>query len=229
MTKAALLSLKRISINSGVLKMQTQWYLCEIIDCPKHEEQKLKKTDNLSVKYPDTFLNSDFMAIFGQNRIEDNEKGQGDWFVWLPIIPRVGDTLQFRGWQTEVSQVILRTDFHSEKGIQEGLFVSASIKIRDNVVPHLMGSTFSIEKRNNKALNWETYASRGHDLQYYAWELRDEFYLDDKKTYYRWHSRIRPVAGDIITIEDKRWRIQSVELANANKSVDGYLTLENAD
>jgi hypothetical protein len=52
------------------------------------------------------------------------------WYVWLPIIPRVGDTLQFAAWQVQVSKVILATDWHSETGIKEGLFVSAWISIR---------------------------------------------------------------------------------------------------
>lgn len=62
--------------------------------------------------------------------MEGNKKGEGLWYVWLPIIPRVGDTLQLAGWQAQVSQVILPTDLKSETGIQEGLFVSASISIR---------------------------------------------------------------------------------------------------
>jgi hypothetical protein len=51
-------------------------------------------------------------------------------YVWLPIIPRLGDTLQFAGWQAQVSKVILPTDVKSETGIKEGLFVSASMSIR---------------------------------------------------------------------------------------------------
>ena len=212
--------------------METQWYLCRIDAYPKNEAERLKKTDNLSVKYPDAFIDFSFF----EDKIESNKKGEGDWYVWLPIIPRVGDTLQFTGWQVQVSQVILSTDWHSDKGIQKGLFVSAIIKIRDNVVPYLMGSSFAIENQNNEKKfvhEWENYARRGHDLQYYAWELKNEFYLketrDNQTFYYQWHTRIRPVAGDIVTLEGKRWRIQSVELASPNNSVDGYLILENCD
>ena len=46
------------------------------------------------------------------------------------IVPRVGDTLQFAGWQVEVSKVILIPDWHSKTGIKEGFFVSAQISIR---------------------------------------------------------------------------------------------------
>jgi len=62
--------------------------------------------------------------------VEDNKKGEGLWYVWLPIIPRVGHTLQFAGGQSQVSQVILPTDLKSETGLKERLFVSASISIR---------------------------------------------------------------------------------------------------
>ena len=44
--------------------------------------------------------------------------------------------------------------------------------------------------------------------------------------YYRWHTRIRPVAGDIIVVQDNRWYVTSVELVSANQSVDGLLFLE---
>jgi len=40
------------------------------------------------------------------------------------------------------------------------------------------------------------------------------------------HTRIRPVAGDVIIVKHKRWYIKSVELASANASVDGWLSLE---
>jgi hypothetical protein len=53
------------------------------------------------------------------------------WYVWLPIIPSVGDTLQFAAWkEVQVSKVILKFDWESETGIKEGLFVSAEISIR---------------------------------------------------------------------------------------------------
>ncbi|WP_375471088.1 hypothetical protein [uncultured Nostoc sp.] len=194
--------------------MQTQWYLCEIDKCPENEEQRLKKTDNLSVRHPD--------ISFG-----------GSWCVWLPIIPRVGDTLQFQGWQVQVSKVVLVTDWQNETGIKEGLFTSARISIRDDVVPSLMDSHFSIEGGDRQSIyNWEDYARRGNDLQYFAWQLKHEYYIiekykkEEKMQYYRWHTRIRPVAGDFIKIKDKRWKVTSVELASANESVDGYLTLE---
>ena len=102
--------------------MQTQWYLCEIANYPESEGDRLKKTDNLSIKYPNIFCLDDI-------GVEDNKKGKGSWYVWLPIITRVGDTLQFAGWLVEVSKVILATDWHSETGIKEGLFVSAEISI----------------------------------------------------------------------------------------------------
>ncbi|MBW4504975.1 MAG: hypothetical protein KME64_00415 [Scytonematopsis contorta HA4267-MV1] len=210
--------------------MQTQWYLCEINKCPNNEKERLKKTDNLSVHYPDIFLDNT-MAMFGVNTVEQNAEGAGSWFVWLPIIPRVGDTLQFASWQVQVSNVTLSTDWHSKTGVKEGLFVSATISIRDDVVPKLTDSSFSVETKG-KPFSWENYARRGHDLQYYAWELKHEFFLSERKEkieYYRWHTRIRPITGDIIKIEDKSWRVTLVELASANESLDGYLTLELAD
>jgi hypothetical protein len=94
------------------------------------------------VKYPDIFIDG-FEALLGIT-IDDNKQGKGSWYVWLPIIPRVGDTLQFAGWQTQVSQVILETDWQSKTGIQEGLFVSARISIRDDIVPSLTSSHFSV-------------------------------------------------------------------------------------
>ena len=103
--------------------MQTQWYLCEIANYSEHQGNELKKTDNLSIKYPNIFCLDDI-------GVEDNKKGEGFWYVWLPIIPRVGDTLQFAGQQVEVSKVILATDWHSETGIKEGLFLLARIGIR---------------------------------------------------------------------------------------------------
>jgi hypothetical protein len=102
--------------------MQTQWYLCEIASYSERQGNILKKTDNLSVQYPNIFCSDD-------TAVEDNKKGEGWWYVWLPIIPRVGDTLQFASWQVQVSQVTLATDWHSQTGIKEGLFVSAWISI----------------------------------------------------------------------------------------------------
>jgi hypothetical protein len=96
--------------------------LCEIGNYSDHQGNYLKKTDNLSVKYPNILCSDDTV-------IENNKKGEGFWYVWLPIIPRVGDTLQFAGWQAQVSKVILVTDWKSETGIKEGLFVSALISI----------------------------------------------------------------------------------------------------
>lgn len=194
---------------------QTQWYLCEIANYPEHEGESLKPTDNLCVKHPDIFNSS--------------------WSVWLPIIPRVGDTLQFSGWQVQVSKIVLNTDYNSKTGIKEGLSVSARISIRDDVVPSLIDSHFAIEAINNKALHkWESYARRRNDLQYYAWELRHKSYIQESKdataeiSYYRWHTRIRPVAGDIIVVgkERVRWLVKSVELASADVSLDGWLDLE---
>lgn len=212
--------------------MQTQWYLCEIENCPENEKERLKKTDNLSVKYPDIFFGG-IGAMLGTETVEDNENGEGSWYVWLPIIPRVGDTLQFAGWQVQVSEVVLVTDWSNKTGIKEGLFTSARISIRDDVVPSLMDSHFSIEGGGKSIYSWENYARRGNDLQYFAWELRHEFYIIEKSKkeetqYYRWHTRIRPVAGDFIKIKDKRWKVTAVELASANASIDGYLTLEAA-
>ena len=102
--------------------MQTQWYLCEIANYSEHQGNNLKKTDNLSVKYPNIFCGDDI-------GVEDNQNPSPFWYVWLPIIPRVGDIIQFAGWQVEVSKVILVTDWHSETGIKEGLFISAQISI----------------------------------------------------------------------------------------------------
>jgi hypothetical protein len=198
--------------------MQTQWYLCRIASYPSDEEKSSKITENLSVTHPDL--------------------GLADWYVWLPIIPRVGDTLQLDAWQVQVSNVILQADWVSKTGIREGLFVSAEISIREDVVPKLTGSNFSIDAKNISGIHkWETYARRGHDLQYYAWELKHKFYKVDKAPtkkpeYYRWHTRIRPVANDIIAIDGESWRVKVVELASANVSIDGWLTLEavtNAD
>ena len=102
--------------------MQTQQYLCEIENYSDNQGNYLKKTDNLSVQYPNIFC-------WDGTAVEDNKKGEGLWYVWLPIIPRVGDTLQFAAWQVQVSKVIWATDWHSETGIKEGLFVSAWISI----------------------------------------------------------------------------------------------------
>ena len=212
--------------------MQTQWYLCEIESYPESEGDRLKKTDNLSVQYPNIFVGGIKAMLMGDTAVEDNKKGEGSWYVWLPIIPRVGDTLQFAGWQVQVSKVLLETDWNSETGIKEGLFVSARISIRDDVVPGLTDAHFSVEALNNDALHkWEDFARRGHDLQYFAWELRHELYVQKDRdakeiSYYRWHTRIRPVTGDVISVKNKRWRVISVELASANASIDGWLSLE---
>lgn len=212
--------------------METQWYLCKIDAYPEHEGDKLMKTDNLSVEHPDIFF-SEISALLSNDPIETNRKGEGEWYVWLPIIPRPGDTLQFASWRVEVSKVILLTDWHSKTGIKEGIFVSAEIKIRDDVVTNLLNSQFSIEIKNNKSCyKWENYTRRGNDLQYYAWELRHPEYclensLSDRKNYYCWHTRIRPVAGDFINICNKRWQVESVDLASSNASVDGYLQIKS--
>jgi len=39
--------------------MQTQWYLCEIKNSSDNQDNYLKKTDNLSVKYPNIFYSDD--------------------------------------------------------------------------------------------------------------------------------------------------------------------------
>ena len=213
--------------------MQTQWYLCQISECPRREAEELKKTDNLSVKYPDLFIDGLF-SLFGDNVIEENRKGNGSWFVWLPIIPRVGDTLQFSGWQVQVSKVLLLTDYSSKSGIQEGTFVSAKISIRDDVVQSLTDAHFSVESTyQTTGINkWETFARRGNDLQYFAWELNHESFIvkssekSEELSYYRWHTRIRPFAGDTINVLDKKWKVTSVELSSANDSIDGILHLE---
>ena len=192
----------------------TQWYLCEVRECPAHEEKELKKTDNLAVRYPDL-------------------KGEGGWYIWLPIIPRVGDTLQFRGWPVQVSQVVLKTNWTTKTGIMEDTAVSARISIRDNVVPKLTDAHFSIDGKspNGDETPWKSYARRGHDLEYYAWGLRHPSYVvnhpDKTEGNYRWHTRIRPVAGDIISVQDKRWEVTSVELASACESVDGWLDIQS--
>lgn len=190
--------------------MQSQWYLCLIESYPYNEGERLKPHDNLSVRYPDDFF------------------GEDEWCVWLPIIPRVGDTLQFNSWQVQVSRVILHADTRSETGIKEGIFVSARISIRDAIIPDLLDSQFSIETTNNNFIHkWENYARRGNDLEYYAWELRHENFLmpGEKEKYYSWHTRVRPVAGDIIRVNDDLWRVNSVILASADRVVDGSLVL----
>ena len=216
-----------MSKNNGVSTMQTQWYLCEIERYPDCEGEELKKTNNLYAKYSNFFSEDIQKKQYGDNNDDINS-----WLVWLPIIPRIGDTLQFRGWQVQVSNVILRTDYTSERGIKEGVFISARIWIHDDVVPSLTDTNFSIEALNNEAVHkWEDFARRGYDLQYYAWELKHKFYelksRNQEETFnYRWHTRIRPIAGDIVAITNNRWQVVSVELASANASVDGWLTLE---
>ncbi|MBE9182414.1 hypothetical protein IQ268_28095 [Oculatella sp. LEGE 06141] len=213
--------------------MQTQWYLCEIGSYPEHEGDHLKKADNLSVQHPDIFFGDIYAMLEGSAVIERNKKGEGDWYVWLPIIPRVGDTLQFAGWQVQVSRVILSTDWNSKTGIKEGLFVSARISIRDDVIPELVDARFSIDSKCSKGVHkWESFARRGLDQQYYAWELKHEDYIESTdengENYYRWHTRIRPVAGDIISVQNRRWCVIAVELSSANSSVDGQLDLQEA-
>lgn len=110
--------------------MQTQWYLCEIANYPESEGDRLKKTNNLSVKYPNIFFSEIQAITMSGTAVKNNKKGEGAWYVWLPIIPRVGDTLQFVSWQVQVSNVILETDWDSETGIKEGVFMSARISIR---------------------------------------------------------------------------------------------------
>jgi hypothetical protein len=190
--------------------MQMQWFLCSINKCPHHEEEELKVTDNLSIKHPELF--------------------NGGWYVWLPIIPRVGDTLQFAGWQVQVSDVVLNPDWYSKTGIMENTALSASITIRENVVLPLLDSHYAIEG-DGRSFSWENFARRGDDTQFFAWELRHEFYMlkrnkENETGFHRWHTRIRPIAGDIVQIKENRWKISSVELTSANSSVDGYLTLE---
>jgi hypothetical protein len=209
----------------------TQWYLCEIDASPSHEEERLKKTDNLSVRYPDIFVGGITALLGGADVVENNKSGEGSWYIWLPIIPRVGDTLQFAGWQVEVSKVVLITDWTTKTGIQEGLFTSARITIRDNIVPGLTDAYFSIDGQSPKGnIKWEDFARRGHDLEYYAWELQHLSFVVERNGKmdgnYRWHTRIRPVAGDIISVQNKRWKVTSVELASADASVDGWLTIE---
>lgn len=194
----------------------TQWYLCQIQESPKGDRERLSIGENLAVTNPDIYNFS------------------GVWTVWLPIIPRVGDTLQFSGWQVQVSKVVLQTDWTSPTGEIKNSDVSAVLSIRDNVIPGLMTSQLSIEATQfgdkRKRISWEDFANRGHDLEYYAWDLKHPNFErdgeDDDVEYYRWHSRIRPVAGDVISIHGDHWKVISVELASANSSVDGWLTLE---
>ena len=190
--------------------MSQQWFLCNINQCSANEEEHLKSVDNLSVKH------SQFQDLRG-------------WLVWLPIIPRVGDALNFPGWHVRVSRVTLFTNTASPTGLfsSEAELVAASIHIRDDVVVKSFDSDLAM---NMTSSSWENYARRGNDLQYYAWELRHASYFVEKRdatsSYKRWHSRIRPVAGDIILVEDRRWRVSGVELASAHELVDGWLDLE---
>ena len=208
--------------------MHTQWFLCEIESSPENERTRLKPTDNLAVRYPDTFVGG-FSAVFaGDRAVELNEQGEGQWYVWLPIIPRVGNTIQFDGWQVQVSRVTLMADWAGRNGVQENLFVSARIAIRDDVVPSLTDASFSIETVDNEASHkWEDYARRGNDLQYYAWELRHKNYEGTshggETHFYRWHTRIRPMAGDVIVVNGRGWKGAAVALASANESIDGWL------
>jgi len=215
---------------------QRQWYLCQIIAYPAHEGSDLKPRNNLSVRHPDFFLDGLNAMLMGEQAVERNAEGSGDWFVWLPIIPRVGDTLQFAGWQVEVSRIILQADWDSRDGKMQEPTVSACIHIRDNVVPHLNDAHFSVEGATGKGSHkWESFARRGHDLEYYAWELlHDEFKYtgtgvnpgETTTGWLRWHTRVRPVTGDFITVRGKRWRVRGVALTSADKSFDGWLTLE---
>jgi hypothetical protein len=45
----------------------TQWYLCEIQRYPDHEGENLKKTDNLSVRYPDFFVGGISAILLGDD------------------------------------------------------------------------------------------------------------------------------------------------------------------
>lgn len=219
--------------STGASLMDVQWYLCEIDNYPEHEGNELKKTNNLSVSHPNIFVNEINVLLWGEKVFENNKSGEGSWFIWTPTIPRVGDTLQFSGWQIQVSRVLLETDWYSQSGIKESPFVSARISIRNDVVPTLVSAHFSVEALENNATHeWEDFARRGNDLQYFAWELRHDSYIQkerasDAVSYYRWHTRIRPITGDIILVENNRWRVKSVELASANASVDGWLYLES--
>ena len=213
-----------------------QWYLCQISAYPDHEGNELKRTDNLSVLHPRMFVDGLKAMLIGEQAVKKNAEGTGDWFVWLPIIPRVGDTLQFSGWQVEVSRVILQADWSSKDGIMDEPTISAYIHIRDSIIPHLTDAPFSVEGRLEEGTHkWETFARRGHDLEYYAWELlHDEFKYTElgsgpgetRTGRLRWHTRVRPVAGDYITISDRRWKVKAVALASADESVDGWLSVE---
>lgn len=213
-----------------------QWYLCQIVAYPDHEGERLKPTDNLSVQHPEMFLSGLSGLLMGEQAVEDNAAGRGDWFVWLPIIPRVGDTLQFRGWQVEVSRIILQTDWTSKTGSMKEPTVSACIHIRDNAILHLTDAHFSVEGRAGRGVHkWESFASRGHDLEYYAWELLHEDFKytsrggnpgETEEGRLRWHTRVRPVAGDHIMVDKRRYRVEAVALASANNSIDGWLSVK---
>ncbi len=208
-----------------------QWYLCEIDKCPEDERERLKPSDNLSVKYPDIFM-SGLLSLLSEDYISENSEGSGSWFVWLPIIPRVGDVLQMTGWQVQVSSVLLMTDFRSKNGLKKGLHLSAKISIREDKVSELARLGSSVEKTDfSAARDWETFARRGHDLQFFAWELHHERYLDDRykdyPSYRMWRTRIRPVAGDIIEVTGEKWQVKGVELTSANDNCDGILYLED--
>jgi hypothetical protein len=190
--------------------MDQQWFLCDIDRNPDLEENRLKLQDNLSVKQPQF-------------------SGLGEWLVWLPIIPRVGDILQFPGWPVQVSRVTLTTNTDSQTGSFKPTTysVAATLHVRESVVPDLIDSEYTVDV---EMFEWENYARRGHDLEYYAWELRHSNFAtgakDGAPEYKQWHSRIRPVVGDTITIAEKRWRVVGVELSSPNASVDGWLDLE---
>lgn len=217
------------------VRKAAQWYLCQIDNYPQHEGEKLKPTDNLSVKYPDIFMDGFSSLLLGDDFLDTNSTGEGSWFIWLPIIPRVGDTLQMAGWQVHVSRVLLPSDFSSKNGIHKDIHVSAQISIRSDTVTRNMRFWSSIEKSENHSpdrdWDWETFANRGNDLQFFAWELHHDYYIkkqyehNDSVSYFMWHTRVRPIEGDIINVQGDKWKIRKVELSSANDFCDGLLYL----
>jgi hypothetical protein len=73
-----------------------------------------------------------------ENIFDTPETFDSSWLFWSPIIPRVGDTYQFPGFQMKVDRVFLYMDVFSSSGILPSNKTAAGIMVSKETREYLI-------------------------------------------------------------------------------------------